>query len=130
MNLLLDTHTFIWWSCNPEKLPADLINLIKNPANALFLSTASTWEVQIKIGIGKLSFTEDWEKIVSREIENNFIQIVPISLEHTFALKKLPPVHKDPFDRMLIAQGLTENFTIATNDSFIKQYPDIQTVWK
>lgn len=130
MNLLLDTHTFIWWSCNPEKLPPNLLNLLKNPINTLFLSTASSWEVQIKIGIGKLSFTEDWEKIVTREIENNFIQIVPISLEHTFTLKKLPPIHKDPFDRMLIAQVLTENFIIATNDSFIKQYPDIQTVWK
>ncbi len=130
MNLLLDTHTFIWWSCNPEKLPLNLLNLLKNPVNTLFFSTASTWEVQIKIGIGKLSFTEDWEKIVTREIENNFIQIVPISLEHTFVLKKLPPIHKDPFDRMLIAQVLTENFTIATNDSLIKQYPDIQTVWK
>jgi len=130
MNLLLDTHTFIWWSCNPEKLPSNLLSLLKNPGNTLFLSTASTWEVQIKIGIGKLSFTEDWEKIVTREIKNNFIKIIPITLAHTFTLKKLPPIHKDPFDRMLIAQVLTENFTIATNDSFIKQYPDIQTIWK
>ena len=130
MNLLLDTHTFIWWSCNPDKLPNTLLDLLRNPMHTLFLSTASTWEVQIKIGIGKISFTEEWEKIVRREIENNSFQIMPVSLEHTFTLKTLPSLHKDPFDRMLIAQALTENFTIATNDSFIKQYPGIQTVWK
>ena len=130
MNLLFDTHTFIWWSCNPEKLPPNLLSILIKPANTLYLSTASTWEIQIKIGIGKLSFKEDWAKIVAREIETNSIQILQINLEHTFALKKLPPIHKDPFDRMLIAQVLTENFTIATNDSLIQQYPGIQTIWE
>lgn len=130
MNILLDTHTFIWWACEPEHLPENLVNTFRKPINSLVLSTASSWEVQIKIGIGKLNLTESWETIVLREIEKNAFRILPIQLEHTFTLKSLPPVHKDPFDRMLISQALTENLIIATNDRFIRRYDSVQTVWK
>lgn len=129
MNLLFDTHTFIWWTCKPEMLPAKLILQLEDTAHTLFFSVASSWEVQIKIGIGKLSFKEGWASIVNREIETNGFQILPVMLEHTFRLKTLPPLHKDPFDRMLIAQALTEGYTIVTNDTFIRQYPDIDIIW-
>jgi PIN domain nuclease of toxin-antitoxin system len=127
LNILLDTHIFLWWACEPERISQSAYKLIQDRENRIFFSAASSWEVQIKAGIGKLVFSEDWEIIVNREIEKNDIRILPVTLEHTFSLKKLPPLHKDPFDRMLIAQALTEKLVIITNDRFISQYPGIVT---
>lgn len=130
MTYLLDTHTFIWWTCDPEKLPRTLFNQFLDPRNTLAFSAASSWEMMIKIGIGKLSLNEDLELIIAREIERNGLQILPITLDHTYKLKTLPPIHKDPFDRMLIAQAKTNDFTIATNDSFIRKYESVKTTWE
>lgn len=129
MTFLLDTHVFIWWTCDPERIPAAAFHAICNPKNTLFFSTASSWEIQIKLGTGKLSFTEEWETILNREIEKNGIKILPINLSHTFALKRLPPLHRDPFDRMLIAQALTEELTFITNDAIVQSYPDVTIEW-
>ena len=129
MIFLLDTHVFIWWTCEPEKLPRSLFNQLIDPQNTLLLSTASTWEIMIKLGIGKISFNEDVEVIIAREIERNGLQIIPVTLDHTYQLKALPPLHKDPFDRMLIAQAIVTDLTIATNDSFVTQYEGVKTVW-
>lgn len=130
MKLLLDTHVFIWWVSEPNKIPKNVVTYIQDPGNYVFLSTASSWEVQIKIGIGKISFLEPWELIVRREIEQNSLEMLSVLLEHTFALGKLPLIHRDPFDRILMAQALSEELTLVTNDSFIRQYPDIKTLWK
>lgn len=127
MRYLLDTHVFLWWACEPEKISEKIALLIRNRENEILFSTASSWEVQIKAGIGKLSFSDEWENIVSREIEKNGFQVLPVTLQHTFALKDLPPLHKDPFDRMLIAQALAEGLTLVTDDKFIRQYPGVQT---
>lgn len=129
MNILLDTHAFIWWTCDPEKLPGTLFTRLMDPRNTLLLSTVSSWEIMIKTGIGKLSFNEDLEMVISREIEKNGLQIIPITLDHTYRLKRIPPIHKDPFDRMLIAQALSAGLKIATDDSFIEQYDGVETVW-
>ncbi len=83
----------------------------------------------IKLGIGKISFDETWESIVRKEIEQNALQILQISLDHTYRLEQLPPVHKDPFDRMLIAQAICEKMPILTDDGFIRSYAEVETVW-
>ena len=129
MSYLLDTHTLIWWTAEPERIPERTTEILRDPRDELYFSTASSWEVQIRIGIGQISFSQPWETIVEREIEKNSLLILPVTLEHTFMLAKLPLLHQDPFDRMLIAQALTNNLTIVTNDRFIQSYPDVETVW-
>jgi len=129
MNLLLDTHAFIWWTGDQSRLPQSLLEAIREPSNTVYLSVASSWEAMIKQGLGKLRFDEDWSNIIDREINQNAFLILPIKLEHTFALNRLPPLHRDPFDRMLIAQAIAEGFTLATRDPLVKQYPLVATVW-
>ena len=126
MKYLIDTHIFIWWACNPEKLPDNIISIISNKKNTVYLSAASSWEVQIKINLGKITFTDEWENIVMREIEKNSFTVLPVQLSHTFALKKLPHLHRDPFDRILIAQALAEDLTVLTGDSLISSYPGVK----
>ena len=125
MKLLLDTHTFLWWAIEP---PA-ILELMKNPANKIVFSVVSAWEAQIKIGLGKLTLSESLKKIVEREIQHNKWEILPVSLQHVWHLLQLPPLHKDPFDRLLIAQALTEDLTIATGDAFITNYPGLSVIW-
>lgn len=129
MNILLDTHVFLWWSLEPDKLPSKLIQKMSSPENSIFLSVASSWESQIKIGIGKLILSESLQTIIDREIQNNDWKILPIHLKHTYRLGKLPPIHRDPFDRILIAQAMSEGLTIATKDSFIQSYKKVKTLW-
>jgi PIN domain nuclease of toxin-antitoxin system len=124
---LIDTHIFIWWACEPERISDKTASLIKSRDNNLYFSTASSWEVQIKASLGKITFKEGWRTLLNREIEKNGFLILPVTLEHTLALEKLPPLHKDPFDRMLIAQAMAEGMTIITEDSFIRQYPGVKS---
>lgn len=128
MNFILDTHVFIWWTLTPEKLSSTVIDLINNEDNGLLLSIASIWEMQIKITIGKLHFDESLSEVVSSQRDINDVQILPVELEHIWQLDNLQLYHKDPFDRMLIAQALTENISIISIDSVFDQYP-VQTIW-
>ena len=120
----------IRWFSEPNKIPKNVITSIQDPGNDVFLSTASSWEVQIKIGTGKISFLELWELNVRREIEKNSLVVLSVLLEHTFALGKLPLIHRDPFVKIPLAQALSEELTLVTNDSFIRNYPDIKTLWE
>ncbi len=129
MEILLDTHTFLWWSLQPEKLPPIVMQALQDPGNRIFFSAVSSWEAQIKIGLGKLVLHESLRKIVEREIVQNNWEIMPVTLHHTWQLEQLPPLHKDPFDRLLIAQALTENLVLATKDPLICAYPDLKTLW-
>lgn len=128
MNLLLDTHVFIWEVLEPEKLSPTVINLIKNKDNKLLLSIASIWEMQIKIGINKLHFDEPLSKVVAKQREINEVEILPINLDHIWQLDQLPLHHKDPFDRMLIAQAITENIPILSIDNIFQKYP-VTIIW-
>ena len=128
MNLILDTHVFIWWTLTPEKLSSTVINLINNDYNRLLLSIASIWEMQIKITIGKLYFDKSLSDIVGSQRNINDVQILPVELEHIWQLDNLPLHHKDPFDRMLIAQAISENIPILSIDSVFYQYP-VQIIW-
>ena len=129
MNLLLDTHTFLWWSLEPDKLPSEVLDALRNSQNRVVFSSVCSWEAQIKAGLGKLILVEPLRKIVERELSRNGWEVLPVTLEHTWRLERLPPLHRDPFDRLLVAQSLTENLTLATRDPLISQYSGVRTFW-
>lgn len=118
MRYLLDTHTFIWSIGGSLKLKPDTKNIIRNKSNIVFLSIISAWEIAIKVMLKKLQLDIPITKI----FENLEFEILPIKLDHVLVLLKLPPLHKDPFDRMLVAQAKFEKLTILTGDPQIKQY--------
>jgi len=118
MKYLLDTHIFIWWLEADKRLNQNLKRVIDNPNNIKFISAASFWEIIIKVHAKKLIL-----KIPVRDILKNFeFEVLNIDLTHILKLEKLPDYHKDPFDRMLIAQAISEGLTIITNDEKIKRY--------
>ena len=122
MRILLDTHIFIWMATEPERLSPILAASITNRQNSLFLSLASIWAIQIKVALGKLDLKGDLATILDIEIKENFIQLLPIDLTHIYALSNLPPHHRDPFGRLLIAQSQVEKMTLATVDSALDRY--------
>jgi PIN domain nuclease of toxin-antitoxin system len=123
VKLLLDTHVFIWLATEPSMLSPRAYALCQDAANDLVLSIASIWEMQIKYQLGKLTFEVPLEQILSTQRAVNEITILPIELAHVLALQTLPPLHKDPFDRMLIAQSTVEDLALLTADSTLSAYP-------
>ena len=122
MELLLDTHIFIWWADQPEKLSPAALSALEDDANELLLSVASVWEMQIKIQLGKLKLSLPLKELVKNQQETNDLTVSPVALTHVLALDALPFHHKDPFDRLLIAQGIAEGLTIVTVDSQFSAY--------
>jgi PIN domain nuclease of toxin-antitoxin system len=122
MKLLFDTHTFLWWDSEPEKLPARILELCTNPENRLLLSAASVWEMQIKIQLGKLKINMPLADLIHQQQENG-IESLSVQFSHVLAVGNLPPHHKDPFDRMLVAQALVEDAVLISADPLISQYP-------
>jgi PIN domain nuclease of toxin-antitoxin system len=122
MRILLDTHIFIWMATEPERLSPRYTESIIDRQNSLFLSLASIWEIQIKVTLGKLDLIGDLSTTVDMQIEQNSIQLLSIDLKHIYALSKLPAHHRDPFDRLLIAQSQVEKMTLATVDSMFDRY--------
>jgi PIN domain nuclease of toxin-antitoxin system len=128
MKALLDTHTFLWWITDQPRLPRGIRTIIENGENDLLVSAASGWEIMIKFQLGRLLLPEEPEDYLMDQIQQNAFQTLPIRLEHSLRLRRLPPLHKDPFDRMLIAQAHFENIPILTSDSLIARYP-VEVVW-
>jgi PIN domain nuclease of toxin-antitoxin system len=122
MRLLLDTHIFIWWADQPERLSPAALSALEDGANELVLSVASVWEMQIKIQLGKLKLSLPLKEIVKNQQETNDLTVSPVALTHVLALDVLPFHHKDPFDRLLIAQSIEEQLTIVTADSQFSAY--------
>ena len=116
--LLLDTHVLLWWLSDDPQLGESSRQAIANPRNPVYVSAASTWEVSIKKSIGKLTAPDDMDAIV----ESEGFEKLPITLFHGDQAGSLPELHKDPFDRMLIAQAQSEGLVIVTNDEKIIQY--------
>ena len=116
MNLLLDTCTLLWW-VNNDELSASAADAIADPENRVWVSAASVWEISIKTAIGKLAMHGDLDSIIDEDFEH-----LPITAAHGRLAGRLPRHHRDPFDRMLIAQAQQEGFTLATRDSNIKKY--------
>jgi PIN domain nuclease of toxin-antitoxin system len=121
MKLVLDTHTFIWWDSEPTKLSKPALELLKDKSNIRLLSVVSLWEIQIKHQLGKLTLNKALGEIIATQ-QKNCIEILPISIAHILALDSLPMYHKDPFDRLLIAQTNTENAVLISCDSVFSNY--------
>lgn len=122
MKLLLDTHLLLWAADQQGRLSADAVDLISDPANELFFSAASLWEIAIKQGLGRADFKVD-ARLLRRGLLDNGYSELPVASEHAVAIDSLPSLHKDPFDRMLVAQAMIEGITLLTADSILAQYP-------
>ena len=118
MRYLLDTHILLWWLTNDKKLSKALRLIIADPENTLYVSSASVLEISIKTCLGKLSMPENLEEDF---IENGFIAL-PITIQHARLAGQLPDIHRDPFDRMLLAQAQLEKLTLLTHDKALKKY--------
>jgi PIN domain nuclease of toxin-antitoxin system len=128
MKLLLDTNVFIWLNDAPHRLREQVMTVVANPENDLFLSLTSIWEMQIKIQLGKLQLTDALPDILrTQQVENN-LQILTINLNHIWSLENLPYHHRDPFDRLLIAQAQTEGMTLVSADGIFELY-DVDLLW-
>lgn len=123
MSYLLDTHIFIWWMEQNKRLPQSTYQILNDPQKQVFLSVASIWEVLIKQSKKKIKLPVD----INAGIKHSNFQVLPIGFSHVLRLQKLPLVHQDPFDRILVAQAQFEKMTLITVDPKIKQY-DIKTL--
>jgi len=128
MKALLDTHTFLWWVTNNSQLSPYVRDIITDVANTIVISAVSGWEMAIKVRSGKLTLAEDLERFVQDQVVLNNFTILPIHLHHALYVSQLPLYHRDPFDRLLIAQSLIENLPLLSIDPLIRQYA-VQTIW-
>lgn len=128
MELLLDTHAFIWFIDGDNSLPEKAVNTIKEINNKCFISIASLWEIAIKLSLKKIELKSGFNKINDFLAEND-IDILPITFYHLQKLLELPYHHRDPFDRIIISQGLSENFTIVTKDKEFESYTE-KILWR
>lgn len=126
--LLLDTHTFLWWAADAPELSATAREAISDAGNECFLSTASCWEMAIKSSLGKLRLTKPVERFVHDLVTENGFRLLTIDLRHAAKVESLPFHHRDPFDRLLIAQAITEKFTLVSADNMLSSY-DVQLLW-
>jgi PIN domain nuclease of toxin-antitoxin system len=127
VRLLFDTHALVWWASDQAKLSAVALAHLTDPANELWLSAASIWELQIKIALGKFTLVDLLDVTVQQQTANG-VGLLPITVEHALALRHLPPIHKDPFDRILVAQALAEGASLVTSDAVLSRYP-APVVW-
>lgn len=121
MKLLLDTHLLLWAAGQPEQLPTAARALLDDPLNELLFSSASLWEVAIKRGLGRPDFRVD-PRLLRRGLLDNGYNELPITSEHAVAVDGLPAIHKDPFDRILVAQSIVEGIALITADPLVAQY--------
>lgn len=127
MKLLVDSHLLLWAAGSPERLPAKARSLFEDPDHALLFSAASLWEIAIKRRLGRSDFQVD-PRLLRRGLLDNGYGELPVTSEHAVMLDALPPIHKDPFDRMLVAQAHVEGITLVTADDIIGKYPG--AIWK
>jgi PIN domain nuclease of toxin-antitoxin system len=128
MRFILDTHTFLWWITDHEMLSEHARHVIQDGDNTLYLSVASGWEIAIKARLGRLELSGEPQKVIPEQMSRNAIQVLPIQMSHALRVYALPDHHRDPFERMLVAQAQVEELPILTSDPQIAQY-DIDVVW-
>lgn len=128
MKLLLDTHAFLWFVEENAKLSSIARSAIENPQNQKWVSIASCWEISIKVGIGKLQVSDPVDMFLNRELTANGFSILPIELRHVTHVSGLTPHHRDPFDRLLIAQSQIEGFRLVSGDFAFDEY-GVTRVW-
>ncbi|HEY1259202.1 MAG TPA: type II toxin-antitoxin system VapC family toxin [Stellaceae bacterium] len=127
MKLLIDTHLLLWAAGQPARLSAQARAMIGDPDNELLFSAASLWEIVIKAGLGRADFSVDADRLRRGLLINSYRELA-VTGAHALALAGLPTIHKDPFDRMLVAQSLVEDVTLLTADPLVAQYPGVQRV--
>ena len=128
MRYLLDTHAFLWWVADDTRLSEAVRKVIKDSENEIMVSSASVWEMSIKTGVGRLRIPGDMTQFMSEQLATQGFSTLPINLHHALHVAKLPLLHRDPFDRMLIAQTIVENLVLITADSAMTQY-EIPLLW-
>jgi len=128
VRLLLDTHTFLWFLLDDPQLSTTARNLMIEPTNDIEVSPATYWEIAIKISLGKYELPEPYDIFIEREITTNDFRILPIEPKHTAVLTTLPFHHRDPFDRLLIAQAMVEAIPILSIDPAFDAYP-VTRLW-
>ena len=128
MKALLDTHVFLWWIMDDARLSLYIRDFIADEGNDLFLSSASCWEIAIKTKIGRLKLPDNPEKFIPDQMIANNISGLPIQLVHALHVYNLPDHHRDPFDRILVAQSRIEKIPIITNDHLFADY-DVKVLW-
>jgi PIN domain nuclease of toxin-antitoxin system len=128
LDLLFDTHSFIWWADEPTKLSTKVLTALEDENNRLFLSDVSIWEMQIKLQLGKMKLKLPLQDLIESQRKDNNVEILQITTQHILALSNLPFHHKDPFDRLLIAQSVVENFTLVTLDPEFSAY-SVNLLW-
>lgn len=121
-SMLLDTHTFLWAASERHLLSAAALELIEDTTNTLYLSIASVWELSIKVGIEKIKLPQPPELFIRMQQQALGFHLLPISLEHAARVATLPMHHRDPFDRLLVAQALTENMPLLSADAVLDAY--------
>lgn len=124
MNYLLDTHIVIWLAREPQKLSSHVIDVLENQANTLYFSSINLWKIALKSGLNKPNFKFDVIRLEQQLLAHGFVEL-PVTSKYAKLIEQLPLIHKDPFDRMLIAQAMTENYCLITDDDKIAQYPQV-----
>lgn len=128
MKVLIDTHAFLWFAWNDSKLSVKAWDIIANQENDVLLSAASAWELAIKVSQGKLTLTQPFNVFLPRQLSMNTLTLLPITLPHIECVAQLPLFHKDPFDRMIVAQSLTESIPVVSADAVLDNY-GIRRIW-
>ena len=127
MRVLLDTHLLLWASARSRRLPKEARRILEDPRNEVHFSAVSLWEIAIKLGLRRSDFQADLSLLRPALSEMGFVEL-PVTGAHAERLVELPPIHKDPFDRMLVAQSLSEPLILLTNDDALAAYGDVVKV--
>lgn len=128
MKVLLDTHAFLWWITDNPRISPRMRDVVQDAENELYLSAASGWEIAIKAQLGRLQLPSEPDVYLVRQMSLNAIRPLPITMRHAFFVCGLPDIHKDPFDRMIVAQSILEQMPLLTNDGNIPKY-GIEVIW-
>ena len=128
MRALLDTNAFLWFISGSDRLSQNARNIMVDFNNDLVLSTASLWEMAIKTSIGKLELLDSFDRLIPVQLEKHAIDVLSIRLDHISKIIDLELYHRDPFDRLIIAQGITEQIPVITSDAMFAKYP-VKVIW-
>ena len=128
MKLLLDTHVLLWWLVDSRRLSERARSLIADRRNKLFWSAASSWELAVKLALGRIQFQTPLRTLIPDVLRKQGIASLPVEHSHAFQVASLPPLHRDPFDRMLVAQCQLERFTLLSADSQLDEY-EVDVLW-
>ncbi len=128
MKALIDTGSFLWFVAGNDRLSREAREVMEDFDNELVLSIVSLWEISIKVSVGKLELLREFDQFIPEKLEENEIEILHIELPHLSEMMKLPFHHRDPFDRLIIAQSISENLPVIASDRFFREYP-VEIIW-